>query len=77
MGLALPLDKFSFALGPSPGATIAIDPDLRDDPASWHFERLDLSPDHAAALAVRGPPPRVAIHAVAPEDLRWPHGANR
>jgi 4'-phosphopantetheinyl transferase len=55
MGLAIPLDHFSFLLDPEPGAPVAIrfDPQLPDDPASWQFARFDLTPRHHTAAAVR------------------------
>ena len=53
LGLSLPRDQFSFHLtGPGP-IGIAFDPRLEDDPASWQFERIDLSPRHPAAVAIR------------------------
>jgi 4'-phosphopantetheinyl transferase len=69
LGLAIPLEQFSFLLDQGPRIGIAFDPRLEDDPAQWQFERLDLSPRHAAALAVhRGPAPdyRVEVRRVIP-----------
>jgi 4'-phosphopantetheinyl transferase len=64
LGLALPLDGFHFDLaGVTP--TIAFAPGFDDTCTGWHFQRLHLSPDHAAALALRLPaavPPRLTIH---------------
>lgn len=58
LGLRAPLDRFSFARTSPPTITFAAG--LDDDPSAWQFARLDLGPDHAAALAVRRPdPPRV------------------
>ena len=51
LGLSLPLQSFAFRLGEPPA--IAFEPADQGDPAEWHFARLDLSPRHVAALAVR------------------------
>src|SRR5262249_17898869 len=75
MGLAIPLDQFSFLLDAARpaitlGATppdprsglirIAFDPRLGDDAAAWQFEQLALSPRHKTAAAVqRGTGPDV------------------
>lgn len=52
MGLAIPLDKFSFRLdGTTPA--ISLDPELQDHPDGWQFETWKLSLRHALALGVR------------------------
>lgn len=64
MGLAIPLDQFSFLIdeGKEPG--IAFDPRLEDDPAAWQFARLRPTRGHAVAVAVRGGPgERIALSA--------------
>jgi 4'-phosphopantetheinyl transferase len=43
MGLALPLDKFSFLFGGTAEVRLEIDPSLEDEPARWHFGLLDLA----------------------------------
>ncbi|MEC5291419.1 4'-phosphopantetheinyl transferase superfamily protein [Aurantimonas sp. C2-6-R+9] len=51
MGLALPLDGFSFDLeGETP--TIGFAPSCPDDPARWTFLRRRVSAEHRLALAV-------------------------
>jgi len=84
MGLALPLDGFSFLLGREdrdprdgrgPRVGIAIDPKLEDDAATWEFEQFSPDADHFAAVAVRkrgGAGARVTIRRV---DLSVDRGA--
>lgn len=52
-GLALPLAAFAFRLHPPDPVTIAFEPSLRDDPASWQFVQTRPTPVHRLALAVR------------------------
>jgi 4'-phosphopantetheinyl transferase len=55
MGLALPLDGFSYDLsGAEP--TIAFADSCPDDPARWRFLRAGVSHTHRLALAVSPPP---------------------
>lgn len=64
MGLALPLDQFSFILRADAPIGIAFDAALDDDPARWHFERHYPTPEHTLSLAVSrlpGGPPQVVI----------------
>jgi 4'-phosphopantetheinyl transferase len=62
MGLALPLEQFSFELDRTPPIGIAFDPRLDDDPSRWQFELMRPSPDHMMALGVdRGPGADLAI----------------
>ncbi|APR88149.1 4'-phosphopantetheinyl transferase [Minicystis rosea] len=53
MGLAIPLDQFSFLLDDGPTIRIAFDPRLGDDASAWQFAQLALSPEHRTAVAVR------------------------
>lgn len=53
MGLAIPLDKFSFTLSPTSDPTIRFAPDLVDDPSRWHFATHSLGARHALAIAAR------------------------
>jgi 4'-phosphopantetheinyl transferase len=53
MGLAIPLDHFSFLLAESRPIGIAFDPRLPDDPASWQFEQLRPTKAHLISLAIR------------------------
>lgn len=52
MGLAIPLDQFSFLLD-RPSIHIAFDPRLDDDASTWQFQQFGWSPRHRAAAAVR------------------------
>ncbi len=56
MGLALPLEQFSFLLDGRARIGISFDPRLNDDARNWQFELLRPTPDHVLALGVeRGP----------------------
>lgn len=77
LGLAIPLEHFWFSLGsPSQGnggsagaaaaplgadITIAFDPRLEDDPASWAFALLRASARHLMAVSVRRTEPATPI----------------
>jgi 4'-phosphopantetheinyl transferase len=52
-GLALPLGDFAFKLNPPHPPTIAFEPALEDDPATWQFLQEWPTPQHRLALAVR------------------------
>jgi len=54
LGLTLPLADFSFSF---PEGVVKVDfaPQLNDDPGSWQFERLQPTPEHRIAVAVRQP----------------------
>jgi 4'-phosphopantetheinyl transferase len=68
LGLSMPLTSFAFTLGDPPSISFR-SPD-HGDPSAWHFARLDLSPNHLAALAVKtGRRPGVTIHPVDPNLL--------
>lgn len=58
MGLALPLAHFAFQLRPPAPPTIAFDPEIDDDPATWQFAQGWPTPDHRLAVAVRRRPGR-------------------
>lgn len=69
MGLAIPLDQFSFCLRGGSGATITFSPPLVDAPDHWQFFQASPTPRHRLALAVRRPrrdPLKVAIRWVVP-----------
>ncbi len=53
MGLAIPLDQFSFLLDGAPPVRIAFDSRLGDDAGSWQFEQFALTARHRTAAAVR------------------------
>jgi 4'-phosphopantetheinyl transferase len=53
MGLAIPLDHFSFLLASERPIGIAFDPLLPDDPASWQFEQIRPTSSHLISLAIR------------------------
>jgi 4'-phosphopantetheinyl transferase len=50
MGLALPLDKFSFHYSDDHSVEINIDPDLGDNAARWQFWQFRPSPEYLAAV---------------------------
>lgn len=51
LGLSMPLKSFAFQLTDPP--VISFERSPGGDPSEWHFSRLDLSPRHLSALAVR------------------------
>ena len=53
MGLAIPLDHFSFQLSPGLPVGIAFDPRLDDDPTSWQFEQIRPTANHLVSVAIR------------------------
>jgi 4'-phosphopantetheinyl transferase len=53
MGLALPLDQFSFLLDGRATIGIAFSGGIADDPAAWQFELFRPTPAHRLAVAVR------------------------
>lgn len=52
LGLAIPLDQFSFLLDQDP-IGIAFDPRLGDDPAQWRFALMDAAPNHLVAVGAK------------------------
>ncbi|HZI05376.1 MAG TPA: 4'-phosphopantetheinyl transferase superfamily protein, partial [Archangium sp.] len=52
-GLSLPLDQFAFHLEPGQPPRISFDARLADDPETWQFVQVRLSPEHPAAVDVR------------------------
>lgn len=59
MGLALPLDRFSFTLGGE--VSLQVDPSLQDDGRQWLFGLDSPTPDHQLAWAVRDPTATVTV----------------
>ncbi|WP_437669599.1 4'-phosphopantetheinyl transferase family protein [Sorangium sp. So ce131] len=59
LGLAIPLDHFSFHLDDGPEIGISFDPRLDDDRAAWQFALYRPSARHTMAAAIRrgGDPP--------------------
>lgn len=53
MGLALPLDGFSYAFRDGHAPSIAFSPAVPDAPEEWQFAQRDLTGAHLAAFAVR------------------------
>jgi 4'-phosphopantetheinyl transferase len=53
MGLAIPLDHFSFLIEMGKPIRIEFDPRLPDDAASWQFAQLRVAPRHLISAAVR------------------------
>ena len=69
MGLAIPLDHFSFLFAENRPIGIAFDPRLPDDPASWQFEQIRPTKTHLISLAIRRknePNLRVIVRRVTP-----------
>jgi 4'-phosphopantetheinyl transferase len=69
MGLAIPLDQFSFLLDEAPPVRVAFDPRLGDDAGSWQFEQFTLTARHRTAAAVRrgeGPDLRFVVRETVP-----------
>ncbi len=62
MGLALPLNKFSFVFEGAGSIHMEIEPDLKDSPARWRFCLLDYR-DHCIAMMVES--------SVAPQLRTW------
>lgn len=74
MGLAIPLDQFSFLLEEAAPIRLVGAPELGDDGASWQFEKLELTRRHRTALAIRrgdDRPLRVVVREAALGDGRW------
>ena len=53
MGLALPLDRFSYRLDDGPTIGIEFAPDLDDEPAAWQFAQFAPTERHLVGVAVR------------------------
>ena len=53
MGLAIPLDQFSFLIEPGEPIRIAFDPRLPDDPSTWQFVQHRPTGQHLISMAVR------------------------
>jgi 4'-phosphopantetheinyl transferase len=69
MGLAIPLDQFSFHLDDGPEIRISFDPRLGDDPGVWQFAQFRPSARHAMAAALRkgdGPPLTIELRETVP-----------
>jgi 4'-phosphopantetheinyl transferase len=71
MGLALPLDQFSFLLDDQEGIGIEFDPRLDEDPEHWQFDLRRPTADHMLAIGVRkGPGPDLDIRVMRTVPLR-------
>jgi len=69
MGLALPLDQFTFHLDAGEPITISFGPKIEDDPRAWQFERRTVGERHLMAIALRrgsGPPLRIDVRETVP-----------
>ena len=53
MGLALPLDQFSFHISQAHQISISFDIRLHDNPSMWQFWQLNLTPQHKMAISFR------------------------
>jgi 4'-phosphopantetheinyl transferase len=81
MGLALPLDKFSFVFDDSGGIQLEIDPSLDDEPAHWRFCQLDYAGHRIAMMVERmgskdvevweARPPLAAAARIDVAPLKW------
>jgi 4'-phosphopantetheinyl transferase len=76
LGLALPLDQFSFLVNDDQiGA--AFDPRLADDPMSWRFALLDVPPKHIIALSVQTGGTPLSLRATAIVPLKEKRNVDR
>ncbi|WP_437274780.1 4'-phosphopantetheinyl transferase superfamily protein [Sorangium sp. So ce375] len=69
MGLAIPLDQFSFHLDDGPAIGISFDPRLADDRSAWQFALYQPSARHTMAAAIRsggGPPLTIELRETVP-----------
>lgn len=69
IGLSLPLEKFSFHFSDPHRVTLALDAELADDPARWHFMQCRPHSDYLLALCsenVGTAAPSVAVHTIVP-----------
>ncbi|WP_437292949.1 4'-phosphopantetheinyl transferase family protein [Sorangium sp. So ce426] len=69
MGLAIPLDQFSFHLDDGPSIGISFDPRLGDDRSAWQFALYQPSARHTMAAAIRsggGPPLSIELRETVP-----------
>ncbi len=66
MGLAIPLDKFSFVFGRAEEVTLEIDPSLKDDPARWRFGLLDRAGHRIAMMIETLASPGLEIYEIRP-----------
>jgi 4'-phosphopantetheinyl transferase len=64
MGLALPLNTFSFLFGGAEGIRLELDPAVDDEPGRWRFCLLDHAGHCIALMARRG-------EAAAPQLQIW------
>jgi 4'-phosphopantetheinyl transferase len=62
MGLALPLDGFSFQFPVAHAIEIAFSQKITDDAPNWRFWLLKPSPDYPVAVAVKGKSPEEQFH---------------
>ncbi|MDI1450260.1 4'-phosphopantetheinyl transferase superfamily protein [Polyangium sp. 6x1] len=56
MGLAIPLDHFSYHLDEGGPIRISFEPELRDDPSRWQFSLTSLGGRHRVATAIERRP---------------------
>jgi len=69
MGLAIPLDQFSFDLDHEGSIAISFGSRLKDDPHAWQFDRYRLGERHMMAYAIRrgvGPDMRIDLRETVP-----------
>jgi 4'-phosphopantetheinyl transferase len=73
LGLAIPLDQFSFVLSDE-AAKISFDPRLADDASRWRFNLINASPDHLVAVAAKTNGAALSLRAARMVPLRAPAG---
>jgi 4'-phosphopantetheinyl transferase len=70
LGLAIPLEEFSFLLDGGDPIGIAFSGAIADDPSRWHFAQPRISARHSAAVAMLGecgaPAPPLCVERVVP-----------
>lgn len=76
MGLSLPLDKFGFHYPGEGAVEIAIDPELKDDPARWQFWQYRPTPEYLVAICaerVGAGSPTVIVRQAVPmqHETKW------
>jgi 4'-phosphopantetheinyl transferase len=78
LGLALPLDQFTFHRSSDGAPTISFSPELHDDPASWQFALFWPTRVHRMAVAVRryGADLPINVRAVVPRVESHTGGAH-
>lgn len=64
LGLAIPLESFSFVVSEAGRPGIDFEPSVGDEPTAWCFEQAFPSPTHAMAIAARVEPREAPLRIV-------------